>query len=60
MFFFIDYQVDSLVLQEYVPKDVSSIVSTRPPKVAEYRSRHKWYTVSLHGEGGNKRDAFCE
>jgi hypothetical protein len=32
MFVFIDYQVDSLVLQEYVPKGVSSVVSTSPPK----------------------------
>jgi hypothetical protein len=32
MFFFNDYQVDSLVLQEYVPKGVSSVVSISPPK----------------------------
>jgi hypothetical protein len=32
MFVFIDYQVDSLVLEEYVPKSVSSIVLTSPPK----------------------------
>jgi hypothetical protein len=32
MFVFIDYQVDSLVSQEYVPKGVSSVVSTNPPK----------------------------
>jgi hypothetical protein len=32
MFVFIDYQVDSLVSQEYVPKGVSSVVSTSPPK----------------------------
>jgi hypothetical protein len=60
MFVFIDYQVDSLVSEEYVLKGVSSVVSTSPPKVAEYRSRHKQYIVSLHGKGGDKRDAFCE
>jgi hypothetical protein len=32
MFVFIDYQVDSLVSEEYVPKGVSSVVSTSPPK----------------------------
>jgi hypothetical protein len=32
MFVFIDYQVDSLVSQEYVPKGVSSVVLTSPPK----------------------------
>ena len=32
MFFFIDYQVNSLVLLEYVPKSVSSVVSTSPSK----------------------------
>jgi hypothetical protein len=32
MFVFIDYLVDSLVLQEYVPKGMSSVVSTSPPK----------------------------
>ena len=32
MFVFIDYQVNSLALQECVPKGVSSIVSTSPPK----------------------------
>jgi hypothetical protein len=32
MFVFIDYLVDSLVLQEYVLKGVSSVVSTSPPK----------------------------
>jgi hypothetical protein len=30
--FFIDYQVNSLVLEEYVPKGVSSVVSTSPTK----------------------------
>jgi hypothetical protein len=33
MFVFIDYQVDSLVSQEYVPKVVSSVVSTSPLKL---------------------------
>jgi 5'-3' exonuclease len=32
MFIFIDYQVDSLFLEENVPKGVSSVVSTSPPK----------------------------
>jgi hypothetical protein len=32
MFVFIDYQVDSLVSDEYVSKGVSSVVSTSPPK----------------------------
>jgi hypothetical protein len=32
MFVFIDYRVDSLVLQEYVSKGVSSVVSTNLPK----------------------------
>jgi hypothetical protein len=32
MFVFIDYQVDYLVLEEYVPKGVSSVVSTSPLK----------------------------
>jgi hypothetical protein len=32
MFVFIDYLVDSLISQEYVPKGVSSVVSTSPPK----------------------------
>jgi hypothetical protein len=31
MFVFIDYQVNSLVLEEYVPKGVSFVVSTSPP-----------------------------
>jgi hypothetical protein len=31
-FFFIDYQVDSLVSEEYIPKGVSSVVSTSPTK----------------------------
>jgi hypothetical protein len=32
MFVFIDYQVDSLVSQEYVSKGVSSIMTISPPK----------------------------
>jgi hypothetical protein len=32
MFVFIDYQVNSLVSDQYVLKGVSSVVSTSPPK----------------------------
>ena len=60
MFVFINYQVDSLVLQEYVPKGVSPIVSTSPSKWLNIVLGIKQYTMSLHGEGGDKRDAFRE
>ena len=29
-------------------------------EVAEYRSWHKQYTMSLHGEESNEQDAICE
>ena len=32
MFVFVDYQIDSLVSEEYVPKGVSFVVSTSPLK----------------------------
>ena len=28
--------------------------------MAEYRSRHKWYTISLHGQEGDKEDVVRE
>jgi hypothetical protein len=47
---FIDYQVDCLVSEEYVPEGVPCSLDDQS-EVAEYCFGHKRNIMSLHGEG---------